>query len=106
MIAVALGIGYQVYAVDTSKPMMDSAVDKGVITEDQADNLKTHNQEYRQQKRGEMMEERLKNAVSVGTITEDEANQIRNWHKNRPVALDKLMKNGKKGVHMRGGAWE
>ena len=75
--------------------MMQGAVEKGIISEEQASNLQTYTQEYRQEQRQQMMEERLNSAVENGTITENEAQQIRDWQNAKPAAMEKLGGFGK-----------
>lgn len=66
--------------------MMQEAVQKGIISSDQAQKLQELHQEQRQQR----FEERIGQAVEDGTITQEEANEIKNWHENRPEAMSKL----------------
>ena len=94
--AIAIGLTGYNYAraddatADRPTSPIEGAVDEGIINRETADKLQNYMQESRQQRRKEMMEERISAAVENGTITEDEANQIRDWENSRPAAMDKI----------------
>jgi hypothetical protein len=112
MIALAvaglLTTGAIAYAADGStdqsqspkQTMMQGAVEKGIISQDQADQLQTYNKETMKQRHEEMMQNRIDKAVEDGTITQDEANQIKAWQDSRPAAMDKLGGPDGKGMGM------
>lgn len=85
--------------------LMEQMVEKGIISQEQAEQIKNYAQEFRKERQQEMMENHLNKAVENGDITEDEANQIRDWLNNRPEAMSKLkplMKHGKRAIHSSG----
>jgi len=94
VIAVLIGTGFYAFAKaddESAKPkMMEQAIEKGIISQEQADNLKEFGQDFRNERQKEMFEDRLKTAVGDGTITEDEAQQIRDWQSQMPEAMKKL----------------
>lgn len=98
VLAVLIATEAAVFAADKNKPkMLESAVKKGIIAQEQANNLQTFRKKFRQERRKEIMEERINNAVNNGTITADEAKQIRDWLAARPQAMDKI--NSMRGQH-------
>jgi len=101
VLAVLIATGAAVFAAEGNKPkMLESAVEKGLISQEQADNLKTYGKEFHQERMKEMMENRINKAVTDGTITEDEAKQIRDWFGAKPAAMQKIgpMRGGHKGM--------
>ena len=92
-----LTTGAIAYAADNStdsqtqkQTMMQGAIDKGIISQEQADQLQTYRKDTMQQKRQEMMQNRINKAVTDGVITQDEANEIKAWQDSRPAAMEKL----------------
>jgi polyhydroxyalkanoate synthesis regulator phasin len=100
VLAVVIAGGMAVYAADNKPKMIDSAVDKGIITQEQADNLQNYGKEFRKENQKANMEARINQAVSDGTITQDEAKQIRDWQNAKPAAMDKLAPMKGKGMGM------
>ena len=94
VLAVVIGTGYYAFVraadANSKQTMMQGAVSQGIISQEQADNLKEYNKNYREQERKDRFEKRLTDAVSNGTITEDEAQQIRDWQNSMPDAMKKL----------------
>ena len=70
--------------------IFEGAAEKGIISQEQVDNLKNYTQEQRKVKQEERMNSRIDKGIENGNINEDEANQIREWIKNKPEAMDKL----------------
>ena len=113
MIALAVAglvtTGAIAYAADSTsdqsqspkETMMQGAIDKGIISQDQANQLQSYQKDSMKQKHQEMMQNRIDKAIEDGTITQDEASQIKSWQDSRPAALDKIDRPGGKGMGMK-----
>ncbi|MBO8158973.1 hypothetical protein [Thermosyntropha sp.] len=58
------------------KPLLSEAVERGIITSEQAENIMKAMQELRQEQRKQEVETRLKELVANGTITQEQADAV------------------------------